>query len=392
MKEIDLVILAGGKGSRIKHFLKNKPKPMLQFNKIFFLRYLINMYSKYPFKNIYILCGYKSDLIFKNFHNKNFNFCKIKCIKEKKLLGTGGALSNLKKYEISDFVLTNGDTIFDINLSDFIKSNKSNKLGSIALTHNKNKMSTKLNQLSLNKSNIIIKKRSNLMNGGIYYFKRKILDYIPNTNFSLENDLLPKLIKKKKMIGKVYNNFFLDIGSPKYLKVTERLLNKIFKKPAVFLDRDGVINYDYGYVFKLNDFIFRKGVIKGLNYLIKKNFFIFIVTNQAGIAKNKFKEIDFFKLHKQLKNILSLKNIYFDDVQYSPYHHRGVIKKYKKFSNMRKPGNKMIKNIFKNWLIDKKNSFMIGDKLSDYKCAKKSNLKFVYAENNFYQQIKKIIK
>ena len=54
MKNVDLVILAGGKGSRIKQYLKDKPKPMMRFNKIHFLRYLINMYSKYPINNIYI--------------------------------------------------------------------------------------------------------------------------------------------------------------------------------------------------------------------------------------------------------------------------------------------------------------------------------------------------
>ena len=97
MKNIDLVILAGGKGSRIKNFLHNKPKPMLKFNNIYFLQYIINNFSKYHFKKIYILTGYKSDIIFKNFHNKTFNFTKIICLKEKKLMGTGGALLNLKK-------------------------------------------------------------------------------------------------------------------------------------------------------------------------------------------------------------------------------------------------------------------------------------------------------
>ena len=64
MKNIDLVILAGGKGTRIKQYLNNKPKPMLKFNNIYFLRYLINNYAKYPFKKIYILTGHKSDIIF----------------------------------------------------------------------------------------------------------------------------------------------------------------------------------------------------------------------------------------------------------------------------------------------------------------------------------------
>ena len=156
MKSIDLVILAGRKGTRIKQYLKNKPKPMLKFNNIFFLRYLINNYAKYPFEKIYILTGFKSEIIFKNFHNKIYNFTKIKCIKEKKLLGTGGALYNLKKEKINDFILANGDSIFDIDLIKFIKSCKKGNIGSIALTNSKKNInSSKLNNLGLKKNKII---------------------------------------------------------------------------------------------------------------------------------------------------------------------------------------------------------------------------------------------
>ena len=124
MNDIDLVILAGGKGSRIKEFLKNKPKPMVKFNNIYFLQYLINNFSKYPFRRIYVLTGYRNEIIFKNFHKKIFNFTEVICLKEKKLMGTGGALLNLKTLEINDFILANGDTVFDIDLNDFFKSYK----------------------------------------------------------------------------------------------------------------------------------------------------------------------------------------------------------------------------------------------------------------------------
>ena len=391
MKSIDLVILAGGKGTRRKQYLNNKPKPMLKFNNIYFLRYLINNYAKYPFKKIYILTGFKSDIVFKNYHNKIFNFIKVKCIKEKKLLGTGGALYNLKKEKINDFILTNGDTIFDIDIINFIKSYKKGTIGSIALTYRKkNVNSFKLNNLGLKKNKIIYTKKNKLINGGVYFFKKKLLNLIPNKNCSLENDILPKLIEKKIITGNIYKDFFLDIGTLKYLKNTQTSLKKIYYRPAVFLDRDGVINYDFGYVHKIKNFIFKKGVIDGLKLLIKKNYYIFIVTNQAGIAKNIFKEKDFINLHIHLKKKLSSKNIFFNDVQYSQYHPRGKVKKFRKISNLRKPGNRMITNITKNWLIDKKNSFMIGDKLSDEKCALKSKINFNYTSNDFLKQIKRL--
>lgn len=164
------------------------------------------------------------------------------------------------------------------------------------------------------------------------------------------------------------------------------------KKPAAFLDRDGVINYDYGYIYKFKDLKFRPGVIKGLKYLKKNKFKIFIVTNQSGIARGLFTERDLKILHIKLKNILKKKKIRLDEIKYSPYHPKGIIKKYAKNHKSRKPDNLMIKQLIKRWPIDIKKSFMIGDRLSDKKCAKKSKIYFEYAKKNFYFQIKNILK
>ena len=163
------------------------------------------------------------------------------------------------------------------------------------------------------------------------------------------------------------------------------------EKPAAFLDRDGVINIDYGYVYKFKDFKLRQGVIKGLQHLIKKNYHIFIVTNQAGIGKKIYTEEAFFSLHKKIKEKLEKSNIFINDVQYSPFHPKAKIKKYKKNSLMRKPGNKMIENIKLNWDINNKKSFMIGDKKTDKLAAERSKIKFYYANKNFFKQIKLII-
>jgi D-glycero-D-manno-heptose 1,7-bisphosphate phosphatase len=162
------------------------------------------------------------------------------------------------------------------------------------------------------------------------------------------------------------------------------------KKPAAFLDRDGVINYDYGYVHDLKNFKLRPGVIKGLQLLRKKGFKLFIVTNQAGIGKGIFSETTYKKFTKEIRNFFLKKKIIFSKISYCPYHPDAKIKKFKKKSKFRKPGNLMIEEIKKKWNIDLKKSFMIGDKKSDKKAAIKSSLKFYYAEKNFYKQIKKI--
>ncbi len=393
MKKLDLVILAGGKGTRIKKYLKKKPKPLAIFNKKPFLQYLINNLVKYNLENVFVLTGYKSRSILKKFKDKYFNFTQITCIEEKKLMGTGGALYNIKNKKINDFILVNGDTIFNIDLNELIKSCDKKSLGSIAICKNLSyKSNIKLNGLKIKNKKVIYSSQSSFMNGGVYFFKKKILNLIKNKPQSLEDDILPNLIKRRKICGKFFNDFFLDIGTPKNFNKASSLLLKHFKKPAAFLDRDGVINFDNGYIHKIKDFKFRPGVIQGLTFLKKKGYYIFIITNQAGIAKGKYTEKEFFILHKKLKAKLQKKNIFFDEVKFCPYHPDGKIKKYKRKSKLRKPGNLMIEKVRLNWDINMKKSFMIGDKETDKLCAKKSNLYFEFAKRNFYNQVKNLNK
>ena len=163
------------------------------------------------------------------------------------------------------------------------------------------------------------------------------------------------------------------------------------KKPAAFLDRDGVINYDFGYIYKFKNFKLRPGVIKGLQLLVKNNYRIFIVTNQSGIARGLFKVKDVNLLHKKIIKNFKKKQIIISEIKYSPFHIDGVIKKYSKISKTRKPGNLMIKQLLKKWNTDQEKSFMIGDKNSDKTCAKISKLYFQFPEKNFFSQIKSIL-
>ena len=200
MKKYDLVILAGGKGTRIKKQIKGLPKPMANYLGFNFLDYILFSTSKYLFNNIYIIAGHKGKIIKKKYNNKKINVSKIKVVIEKKLKGTGGALNDIKTKIKNDFFLINGDTIFDFNYLDLLKILKENSVGSMSLVNNNNyKYNKKLNNLNIGKNkDIIIDKNSRFMNGGVYFFKKKILEYLKRKEFSLENELLVELIQKKK--------------------------------------------------------------------------------------------------------------------------------------------------------------------------------------------------
>ena len=393
MNNLDLVILAGGKGTRIKKF-SNYPKPIIKFNNLHFLDYLIQNFTTYNFNNIYILAGYKGNQIKKIYNRKKFNLKNINVIIEKSPMDTAGALFNLKNIIKNDFILANGDSILDINIKKFVQKNLNKNLMRIALISKKfTKNKNKLENLTIKENRITFKKNSNYMNAGVYYCSKKLLKFIKKEKKSLENDVIPHLINNKKITGQIIKNkYFLDIGTPYYFKKSNKILKNIFQRPAVFFDRDNTLIEDKGYTFKVKDLKFKKKALEAINFLIKKNYYIFLVTNQAGIAKGFFKEKDFFLFQDSMASSMSNYGVHFHDVEFCPFHPEGIIQKFKKKSELRKPGNMMIKNIEKKWLIMKKKSFMIGDQVSDKETAKKSKIYFEYAKNNLLIQVKSIFK
>jgi len=393
MNNIDAVILAGGKGSRIKSYLKNKPKPLIRIGNKDFLEYLINNICKYNIRTIYILAGYRGKKIYKKFNNKIINFVKIKCIVEKEPLGTGGCLNLIKNKISNKFLVFNGDSIFDININEFTKKEiKKNEIR-LAVTKNTNYASNnKLNNLYITQKKLLkFKNNSKIMNGGIYLFTKSIFINLKKGT-SLENDIIKNAVTNGQVKGFYSNDFFLDIGTKKNLFFAKKKIPSYFYRPAIFLDRDGTINKDTGYVYKINDFKINKGIKKLLRWLSKNKFYLFIITNQAGIAHGFYKIKDFIKLHKFIKFNFVKKNIFINDVKFCPYHPKANIKKFKRRSRFRKPNNSMVKEVFKNWNIDIKKSLMIGDKRIDEECAKKSKLNFIYYSESIVSKVRQALR
>ena len=392
-EKIDIVILAGGKGTRINKFTKGFPKPMIQITKnLKFLDILLNNICKYNINKIFILAGYKGKKIYNYYNNKLINLVPIECIIEKKPLGTAGSILQIKKKISQKFIIMNGDTIFDIDLDQFKNKNLKKNEIFIALTHNSYRSkNAHLSNLHLKNKKIFYKKKnSKLINGGIYLTTKEIFKFIGNS-FSFENDVISKLINKKKAIGEIYKNFFIDIGTPKNYLYSRKILPKYFNKPAIYLDRDGTINkfIEGKYVYDIKKFVFLPKTLKALK-ILSKYYYLFIVTNQSGIGKGIFTINKFINLHKKIKSYLTKKKIFINEVQYCPYHPYAKIKKFKKNSNFRKPGNLMIEKLKNNWIINNKKSMMFGDKKTDEICANKSKVKFFYVNKNLFKTINEI--
>lgn len=138
-------------------------------------------------------------------------------------------------------------------------------------------------------------------------------------------------------------------------------------KKAIFLDRDGVINIEKDYLYKIEDFEFIDGLFDALRYLQSLGFLLFIITNQSGIGRGYYKEEDLKILTNWMIKEFEKNKIKISDLQYCP--HSPEV-----FCTCRKPKSGMIETIAQKFKIDFENSWLIGDKQSDIECAKNSGI------------------
>ena len=395
MKVDDLVILVGGRGSRIGKITINTPKPLIKINNKPFLDQLIANKLKYEFKRIFLLCSFKKDLFFKKYHNKKIHKSKIVCIDEGSRKDTGGALYLLRNTLKKKFLLINGDTFFDIDMNELFKQNLKKKIACIALTKiNKKHKKIKIKNLNLNKKKEVYfsKSKTNIINGGIYLFDRRIFKFIKNRPQSLENDIFRKLIEKNQVKGVLSRRNFIDIGSYKKLDFLKKNPSYIQNK-AFFLDRDGVINKENGYILKYSQFFFLSGVKEAIRYINNKNYLVIILTNQSAIGQGFLTELKLNKIHKKMmKELFNNTRSKINDIYFAPYFEKSKYQKYRKNSEDRKPNIGMFKKALEKWNIDIKKSFFIGDKKTDYLASKKAKIKFFYRDKgSFYNQVREII-
>ncbi len=372
------VIFCGGLGNRISKITKKIPKPLIRVNGKPVIEHIIKNFARFGIKETLLLCGYKSFLFKKKYHNKKLFGIKIKCINESKPLGTSGALLNSQKYLKRYFILSNGDTFFDINLSDLIMNFHKEKKAISYIALKRIKKNLRYDAFNLNKKNQInLVKNFKFMsiNSGISVVRKDIIKYL-NKSGSLEKIVFPKLIKKKRLYGKIYNNDFIDMGTYKDLKRTSSFLKKIYFKPALFLDRDGVLNKDIGYLYKSKDFIWKPKIIEFIKKYNNLNYYIFIITNQSGIGRGFYSESDLEILHSWIQNKIRQKGGNIDEFFFAPYFKDSKNRKYRKNKNLRKPGIGMIRLASRNWNINFKRSFLIGDSKSDMTTAKNANIKY----------------
>lgn len=144
---------------------------------------------------------------------------------------------------------------------------------------------------------------------------------------------------------------------------------------AIFLDRDGTINRDVGYLSRKEDIEIIPGAFEALRTFKKLGFLNIVITNQSGIARGFYTEDELKEIHDEFLRILNAEEKLIDEIYYSPYHAEGIVEMYSVEHPTRKPGTGMIELAAEKYDIDLAKSFLIGDSLVDMQCAQNAGLK-----------------
>jgi D,D-heptose 1,7-bisphosphate phosphatase len=371
------VILVGGLGTRLGERTKTTPKPMLPVGGRPFLDVLIDEIARYDlFDEILLLAGHKAESIEKRYAGTARGRARLKVSLEQVPLGTAGALVHACELLQERFLLLNGDSFFDFNILDLVSRATS---GLVQMALRADVVGDRFGRVMLEGDRVTCfiapgQGATGPVNAGIYVIDRSIVAGIAPPA-SLEQDIFPSLAAKGVMGGTVYRGYFIDIGIPEDFARADVELNERLRRPAVFFDRDGVLNHDSGYTFETHKLQWIDGAREAVKAVNDAGCFAFVVTNQSGVARGLYEESHVLALHRWMADEMATMGAHIDAFEYCPDHPDGTIERYRRLSDRRKPGPGMITDLLSRFTVDTAHSILIGDKDTDLEAARAAGLK-----------------
>lgn len=376
------VILVGGLGTRLGSLTAATPKPLIEVGGAPFLDVLLRELGRRGITRIHLLAGFQAEKV--GAYARDSAVARqlgleITVHVEPHKAGTGGALWHAREALPEEFLLMNGDSWFDFDLLDFLSRAPREETWLARLALRSLPDTSRYGIVELEKGYVTgFKPRpeqpgAGLVNAGVYHMRRAIIERL-SADCSLEDAIFPVLAKEGLLLGIPYEGFFIDIGIPEDLARADNLIPAKLRRPAVFLDRDGVIDVDHGYVSTIDRFEWMPGAREAIRHLNLTGHYVFVVTNQAGVARGYYREEDVMALHRWIGDELAAIGAHIDDLRYCPCHPEGVVESYKCTSGWRKPEPGMILDLMASWPVDIAHSFLIGDQETDLAAARAAGI------------------
>lgn len=367
------VVLVGGLGTRLGEMTRLMPKPLLEVAGKPFLDYILDELSRYPtIQDIVLLAGHQAGQVVGRYDGRRWRGATISVISEPAPLGTGGALKHADARLDDKFLLLNGDSFFDFNVLDLAAPAHSPEMVRVALK--RDHAGDRYGRVLLDQDFIKTflpagAQPSGPINSGVYCVDREILSLIDELPCSLEQVVFPRLAADGQLRASLYDGFFIDIGVPADFERAQTELPKQVRRPAVFFDRDGVLNIDKAYVHKVEDFEWVAGAREAIKLCNDLGYLTFVVTNQAGVARGYYGIEAIHTLHDWMSADLAAIGAHIDEFQYCPYHAEGVVPEWRQASDRRKPAPGMILDCLKGWPVRQESSLLVGDMPHDIQAA-----------------------
>ena len=402
---MQLLIMAGGKGTRIQSVNNVVPKPMIEIAGKPVLEHQINFFARYGIKNIFLSVGYLGNVI-KNYFQDGSKFgVNISYIEEKEPMGTAGALKLIPAHSES-LLLVNGDILFDFDLNRMIEYHKQKKADITLFTHpNQHPYDSSI--IDADGNGQIVKwlnkedprtDAPNRVNAGIHIINFAALDFNSavwkNAKVDLDRDILKPNISKKKIFAYDSPEYVKDMGTPERLRQVESDFkagivakkNLQHKQKAIFLDRDGTLNRYAGFINRAEQIELLEGVAAAVKLINQSEYLALVVSNQPVIARGECTFAEMKKINNRLQMLLGLEGAYLDDIIFCPHHpdsgFEGEIKSLKINCECRKPKPGMLFKMAEKYNIDLKNSFMIGDDIRDVEAGIAAGCQSIYLGQN----------
>ena len=431
------IIMAGGKGTRIASIANDIPKPMIQLCGKPILEHQIECLKKNEITDIILVIGHLGHFIKEYFENGSRFGVNINYYEETEPLGTAGALYKIDGLIDSDesFLLLCGDIIFDIDFSRLIAFHKKHNADATLVAHPNSHpydssllitevLSPKIEgELPLETNRVIkwLNKEDerlwnkNLVNSGIEVISPELLraakNHISKDKIDLDRDILKPAVNgifgENKIYAYATPEYIKDMGTPDRYYATEADIksglvtarNLSHKQKAIFLDRDGTLNKDVGFLTDIEKLELIMDAGKAVKKINDSGYLAIVITNQPVIARG---EVDFPELdviHSKLETLLGKNGAYLDAIYYCPHHtdkgFPGERIAYKCICDCRKPNPGLFLQAAKDFNIDLSQSYMIGDSNRDIEAGKNAGCKDSYLidkEQSLLTIVSKILK